>query len=191
MPDYDPNSIGHFRSPEGERAYKASYAKAMKLLPEPVKTYDIQTGFGTVRAYRFADDKHSVGAPIVLFPGRTSGTPMWAENLEDLAAERTVYALDALGDAGLSVQTRPIENSTDQAAWIEETLAGLGVDKAHIVGHSFGGWLAANFAVHCALPQQGCDTEPARAGLRVSRTEMGDLRQDNPGFPAVLAAELA
>lgn len=39
--------------------------------------------------------------------------PPW--NLPDLAAERTVYAIDALGDAGLSVQTRAIANGADQA----------------------------------------------------------------------------
>jgi pimeloyl-ACP methyl ester carboxylesterase len=139
MPNYDLSSIGHFRSPEGKRAYEASYAKAMKLLPEPTRTYDIQTGFGAVRAYKFANAKHPDGTPIILFPGRTSGTPMWAKNLKDLTAERTVYALDALGDAGLSVQSQPIKNSADQATWIEETLAGLGLGKVHIVGHSFGG----------------------------------------------------
>jgi hypothetical protein len=65
MPNYDLSSIGHFRSPEGKRAYETSYAKAMKLLPEPTKTYDIQTGFGTVRAYKFANTKHPDGTPII------------------------------------------------------------------------------------------------------------------------------
>ncbi len=72
---------------------------------------------------------------------------MWAENLPGFAAERTVYALDALGDAGLSVQTRALEGGADQAAWLDQALAGLGAPKVHLVGHSFGGWSAANYAV--------------------------------------------
>ena len=48
---------------------------------------------------------------------------MWGENLPGLlAAGRTVVAVDAVGDAGMSVQTAPLRNATDQAAWIEQAL---------------------------------------------------------------------
>lgn len=73
---------------------------------------------------------------------------MWSQNLPDLAKQRTVYAIDAIGDAGQSVQTRPITNANDQAIWIDETLTALGLSKVHLVGHSFGGWTAANYAIH-------------------------------------------
>ncbi len=73
---------------------------------------------------------------------------MWARNLLDLADARTVYALDAIGDAGQSEQTRPIADADDQAAWIDEALDALHLGKVHLVGHSFGGWTAANYATH-------------------------------------------
>ena len=76
-------------------------------------------------------------------PARRCGKPTFP----GLAKERTVYALDALGDAGMSVQTRKIENSADQAAWLDQVLAQLGSPKVHLVGHSFGGWSAANYAI--------------------------------------------
>jgi pimeloyl-ACP methyl ester carboxylesterase len=71
---------------------------------------------------------------------------MWACNLPDLAAARTTYALDALGDAGLSFQIRPIRDAADQADWLDQALTQLPVRSIHLVGHSFGGWLAANYA---------------------------------------------
>jgi pimeloyl-ACP methyl ester carboxylesterase len=149
----DRSPVGHFRSVEGERSYKQSYAEAMKLLPAPARTVDVATTFGAVRAYEFrnvnADAKTQANAtPIVLLPGRTSGVPMWASNLNGLlaAAPGSIYALDALGDAGLSVQTRAIETSGDQADWLEQTIAQLRLERVHLVGHSFGGWLAANYA---------------------------------------------
>lgn len=142
----DPAAVGRFRSPEGERAYRQSYANAMKLLPAPSRTLDVRTGYGTVRVYEFLNQRNAQEVPIVLLPGRTSGVPMWASNLPGLAAHRTVYALDALGDAGLSVQMRAIENSADQAAWLEQCFAELGLGSTHLAGHSFGGWLAANYA---------------------------------------------
>ncbi|HUC89267.1 MAG TPA: alpha/beta hydrolase [Patescibacteria group bacterium] len=140
-------TMGHFRSPEGERAYKKSYAAAMKSLPEPTRTLDITTSYGTIRVYEFTNNQNANSTPIVLLPGRSSGVPMWAKNLAGLARQRTVYALDALGDAGLDVQTKALKNSADQAAWLEETFAQIGLTKIHLVGHSFGGWLAANYAV--------------------------------------------
>jgi pimeloyl-ACP methyl ester carboxylesterase len=145
----DPSPVGHFRTADGEARYKRSYARAMETLPSPTRTMDLKTSFGSVRVYEFqrlSSDAHGADTPVVLLPGRTSGVPMWATNLRGLLAQRTVYALDALGDAGMSVQTRAIENSADQGAWIEETFAGLGLTRVHLVGHSFGGWLGANYA---------------------------------------------
>lgn len=143
---HDPSPVGHFRSRQGERAYKQAYANAMKLLPAPSRTLDVRTDYGTVRVYEFANSRNQAGAPIILLPGRSSGVPMWASNLKDLAAERSVFALDALGDAGLSVQTRKLENSSDQAAWLDQVFRQVGLSQVHLVGHSFGGWLAANYA---------------------------------------------
>jgi pimeloyl-ACP methyl ester carboxylesterase len=57
--------------------------------------------------------------------------------------------VEILGEAGLSVQERPIRSADDQAAWLATTLRGLGLGRAHLVGVSFGGWLAAtNLALH-------------------------------------------
>jgi pimeloyl-ACP methyl ester carboxylesterase len=143
---YDPSPVGHFRGEEGRNEYAASYAAAMGQLPEPTWTMDLDADFGTVRVYEFSSARTRRSTPIVLLPGRTSGVPMWEANLPDLDEERTVYALDALGDAGMSVQSRRIGDAADQAAWLDQALARLGEPKVHLVGHSFGGWLAANYA---------------------------------------------
>jgi pimeloyl-ACP methyl ester carboxylesterase len=140
--------VGHFRSAAGEQAYLAAYREAMTLLPTPGSTLDLETTFGRVRTYEFAAAAANRAAiPVVLLPGRTSGVPMWASNLPDLAAVRITYALDALGDAGLSVQVRPIRDAADQTDWLDQVLAQLPVRSVHLVGHSFGGWLAATYAV--------------------------------------------
>jgi pimeloyl-ACP methyl ester carboxylesterase len=144
---YDPSPVGHFRTEKGHRAYAASYAAAMEQLPTLTRSMDLETDFGTVRVYEFASARTRRSVPVVLLPGRTSGAPMWEANLSGLAEERTVYALDALGDAGMSVQTRKIEDSADQAVWLDQVLAQLGSPKVHLVGHSFGGWTAANYAL--------------------------------------------
>lgn len=139
-------SLGYWRSPTGQNAYEKSYAEAMKQLPTPSKTLDISTDYGTVRVYEWATKQTSSATPIVLVPGYTSGVPMWESNLSDLMTKHPVYALDALGDCGMSVQTAAIKSAADQAAWLDQVIAHLGVEAIHLVGHSFGGWSAANYA---------------------------------------------
>ena len=84
--------------------------------------------------------------PVLLLPGRTSGVPMWSENLADLLAHHSVIAVDALGDAGLSVQSTPLTSTEDQAIWIDEVVRRLAPEGVHLVGHSFGGATAVTYA---------------------------------------------
>ena len=103
------------------------------------------TSFGTVRAYRF--DGPSAGPPVVLLPGRNASTPMWRVNIPALLEHRTVIGIDLLGEAGMSVQDKPITGPDDEAQWLDDALAGLGLDRAHLLGVSIGGWTAVNYAV--------------------------------------------
>ncbi|MFT3662451.1 MAG: alpha/beta fold hydrolase [Gordonia sp. (in: high G+C Gram-positive bacteria)] len=117
-------------------------------MPTPTSTRDVPTALGTVRAYEWTGSDPDT-APVVLLPGRSSGVPMWAENLPALRRSgRTVFAFDAVGDAGLSEQTAPVRGAEDQARWVEDALSGLDLDAVHTVGHSFGGATAAAHAVH-------------------------------------------
>lgn len=145
----DPQA-GYWRSQAGFEAYKAAYDDAMATIPAPTRTHDVRTEFGTVRVYEWtADEDAPNGAlPVVLVPGIRSGVPMWAENIPHWLGKRTVYAMDALGDAGLSTHSVPFESFDHQVTWIEQTLAGLGLEQVHMVGHSFGGAGAATHALH-------------------------------------------
>ncbi len=140
-------TLGHFRSPEGRAAYVSAYERAMGTMPEPTETRDLVTTFGTVRAYVWVNDKPVDDTPLVLLPGRASGVPMWGTNLRDFTEHRTVYAFDAIGDSGMSQQTLPLRDMTDNARWVDETLGALKLDQVHLVGHSQGGGLAAAVAV--------------------------------------------
>ena len=71
-------------------------------------TWDLSTSYGTVRIYEWSDPADADSTPILLLPGRLAGAPMWAANLPEFLATHRVLAVDALGDAGLSVQTSPM-----------------------------------------------------------------------------------
>ncbi|MGW5410554.1 alpha/beta fold hydrolase [Actinomadura geliboluensis] len=144
-----PSPVGHWNSKAGYEAFMADYKRAWEAMPAPDKTLDVRTGFGFVRVYRFeattdAPAKH----PFVLLPGRSSPSPIWADNMPSLLELGDVYVLDLLGEPGLSVQMVPIEDFADNAAWLDQALAELPEEKFNLLGLSIGGWTAVNMAAH-------------------------------------------
>ncbi|WP_293695001.1 alpha/beta hydrolase [uncultured Agrococcus sp.] len=142
-----PASVGHWDSQEGQDRFASAYAAAFDELPDPAETFDVRTEFGFVRVYRFSgtgDAEH----PILLLPGRSSATPVWADNMPSLLMLGDVYTVDLLGEPGMSVQERPITSDEDQAEWLSQTLHELPSDAFHVVGLSIGGWTATNLALH-------------------------------------------
>lgn len=118
----------------------------MSELPPPDRTHDLPTSFGTVRAYEWSGPADAPETAILLVPGRSSGAPMWSANLPGFLATHRVFAFDALGDAGLSVQNTPFTHFDDQAQWIAEAVVALTSGRVHVVGHSFGGATAVTYA---------------------------------------------
>lgn len=125
-------------------ACDAVYALGARALAEQ----DVETSFGTTHVYRYgpADPAAQTRTPVVLVHGAGSCSAMWYPNTPALSADRPVYALDTPGDPGRSVQREPIHQPERAAQWLDETLAGLGLDRVHLVGSSYGGWLALNEA---------------------------------------------
>ncbi|MFG1814961.1 alpha/beta fold hydrolase [Kribbella sp. NPDC049174] len=137
--------VGHFVSAEAQAAYLRLYDVTLMGIPGQRESVDVSTTYGRVRVYQYGPDD---GVPIVLLHGRAGTTVMWEQNIPGLAAKHPVYAIDVLGEPGRSVQTVPIRSSREQSVWLDETLAELGVEKAHVVGVSGGAWLAFNLALH-------------------------------------------
>jgi pimeloyl-ACP methyl ester carboxylesterase len=148
----EPSPVGHFRSAEGYDSFIDAYDRAMAELPKPEEVSDLRTSFGVVRLYRFAgapESNESGGVPpVVLLPGTSASTPMWADNLPSLLRVSDVYALDMIGEPGLSVQERPIATGAEQAQWLSEVLAQLPEEEVLLFGVSLGGWNVMNHVVH-------------------------------------------
>ncbi|MEH3132250.1 MAG: alpha/beta hydrolase [Mycolicibacterium neoaurum] len=136
--------VGHWRSDAARAHFAAVYATALARLPDADRMWDVDTAFGTVRVYRF---EGGTGRPVVLLPGRNASTPMWADNLPGLLTHRPAYCIDLLGEPGMSVQRKPITGPDDQARWLDDVLTGIGEESVHLLGVSFGGWSAMNYAL--------------------------------------------
>ncbi|MBQ1027980.1 alpha/beta hydrolase [Micromonospora sp. C95] len=143
-----PAPIGHWDGADGQDRFLRAYTEAFAALPDPAETIDVRTDFGIVRVYRFAGTGGDADIPLLLLPGRASATPVWADNMPLLLPFGDVYTVDLLGEPGMSVQNRPIDNDEAQAEWLHQTLRALPPDEFHLVGLSIGGWTAVNLALH-------------------------------------------
>jgi pimeloyl-ACP methyl ester carboxylesterase len=144
----DPAPVGYFTSTRAQDRFLAAYREAMADLPKPDRTLDIRTGYGVVRLYHFRGGADPAAEPLLLLPGRASASPVWADNLPSLLRLRSVYTVDLLGEPGMSIQQRPIDDVTDHAQWLHEVLLALPERRVHLLGLSFGGWTAMNLVLH-------------------------------------------
>ncbi|MGY0465745.1 alpha/beta fold hydrolase [Kitasatospora sp. cg17-2] len=160
-------SVGHFVSAEARGKFLAAYDRAMELWPGPREELDVETAYGTVHVHRYGS---RTGEPIVLLHGHAGHASNWYPQIAALGENHPVYAIDTLDDPGRSVQRAVAAGSAENAAWLGEVLAGLGLERVHLVGLSYGGWLALNQAVHAPerlasiapLDPGGIEKVPAR-----------------------------
>lgn len=140
--------VGRFVSDAWRDRYFAACDAVYALGAPAAAETDVETSFGTTHVYRYdpADPAARSRTPVVLVHGAGSCSAMWYPNTPALSAVRPVYAIDTPGDPGRSVQREPIHQPERATQWLEETLAGLGLDRVHLVGSSYGGWLALNQA---------------------------------------------
>ncbi|MEV5765466.1 alpha/beta fold hydrolase [Micromonospora sp. NPDC052213] len=139
--------IGSFTSEQARDRFLAAYDVAMRSWPEPRTELNVETSFGTVHVFHHgpADGE---GTPIVLLHGSAGNASNWYPQIAQLGEQHPVYAIDTIDDPGRSVQRRVVIGSEENAEWLHETLAGLGLGSAHVVGVSYGGWLGLCLAVH-------------------------------------------
>jgi pimeloyl-ACP methyl ester carboxylesterase len=134
---------GGFKNAESRLRYLTAYDELQTLSPRPDVVHDVPTKFGTARVYQHGPDG---GVPVVLIHGFFLTSAMWWDQVAGLTGDFTVYAVDMLGQPGASLQTKAMFSPADSARCINEVLEGLGLRDVHLVGHSYGGWLATHTA---------------------------------------------
>jgi pimeloyl-ACP methyl ester carboxylesterase len=121
----------------------------MKLWLVPHEEREIPTRFGKTHVVISGPEEAS---PLVLLHGYMATLMMWAPNIADLSTDYRVYAIDVMGQPGKSIPDEPVRNAADYVAWLTATLNGLHLDRISLVGMSYGGWLALNYAL--AAPER-------------------------------------
>jgi pimeloyl-ACP methyl ester carboxylesterase len=143
------------KAPEGEPGswvsdaaredFMAAYERAFALWPQPGEEFDIETAAATTRVHAYRP--HPGGAPVVLLTGAGGNATGWYPHVTALAEAGPVYGIDLPGDPNPSVPRALMTPPENSAAWLDELLGKLSDRPAHLVGFSYGGWVAMNQAI--------------------------------------------
>ena len=134
-----------FRSAEAKEKFLESYDSAAKKWPVQSETRLVDTSYGQtfVRISGPAD-----APPLVLLHGIGGNSLQWMPNIKALSRDYRTYAVDNIYDFGRSIYTRPLQSPDDFVKWLDEVFQALGLgDKVDLMGLSYGGWIASQYAL--------------------------------------------
>ncbi len=133
-----------FRTAEARAAYVAAYEAVLAQWPIPVERRDVATPYGSTRVTIAGP---ADAPPLVLLAGGGATSTVWFSNAGALGRHHRLYAVDVMGDAGMSVPSVPTRSVGDLMRWLDAVAEGCGLEKVGIGGHSYGGWIALTYAL--------------------------------------------
>ncbi|MDC7340657.1 alpha/beta fold hydrolase [Streptomyces lydicus] len=132
-----------YKSEAGARELRRRYREGLDAWPVPAEHLRVPTREGETFVVVSGPED---APPVVLLHGAGANTTMWQDDITTWARHFRTYALDLVGEPGLSAPSRPPLASDAPARWLDDVLDALGIARAAFVGTSLGGWLALDYA---------------------------------------------
>jgi pimeloyl-ACP methyl ester carboxylesterase len=133
-----------WKTPAGGEAVRARYRQFLAHWPgEGARQLTVPTRHG--ETFVVASGPEDASA-LVLLHGSAATAAMWMADVGAWSRAFRVYAVDLIGEPGLSAEARPKLASGAYVEWLDDVLAGLAVERASLAGVSLGGWLALTYA---------------------------------------------
>lgn len=132
-----------YKSEVGKQEVIEQYQKILASWPVENHQYEVKTSFGTTF---IIESGLKENPPLILLHGSVSNSYTWYGDVASLSKTHNVYAIDIIGEAGLSAPSRPDYESGAYALWLNETINALRLSSCSILAMSLGGWMALSFA---------------------------------------------
>lgn len=134
-----------FKSEQAEAEFKTAYDVTLSLFPVEFETSFVATEFGETHVITCGDKD---APPLVLLHGMNVSSTMWYPNIAALCSNHRVHAVDIISDSNKSIPSKRISKKDEYMKWLDEVLDKLEISEASFTGHSFGGWMSMNYALH-------------------------------------------
>lgn len=132
-----------YRSAEAAAAVEAQYKQVLERWPVPKTELHLPTRQGPTFVLACGPES---APPVVLLHGSQATSAAWMPDIALWSTKFRLFAVDMIGEAGLSAPVRPELDGDAHALWLDDVFAGIGLSRAALVGTSLGGWLALDYA---------------------------------------------
>ncbi|MFJ6790920.1 alpha/beta fold hydrolase [Streptomyces angustmyceticus] len=132
-----------YKSEAGAHELRRRYQEQLRDWPVPAEQLRVPTREGETFVVASGPPD---APPVLLLHGSGANATNWRDDVAAWSRHFRTYALDLIGEPGLSAPSRPPLSSDAHARWLDDVLAGLGITRTAIVGMSLGGWLALDYA---------------------------------------------
>jgi 3-oxoadipate enol-lactonase len=147
----------------------------------------VSQSVGTVLGQIRVQVSHGNGPAILMWPSLLMTGDLWAGQAARFGESNRVVLIDPPGHGGSEPLRAPF-SFTDCARCVVDLLDGLGLDKAHFVGNSWGGMIGATFAadhpdrvdravlMNCTASKAGLTQRMKYAAMLRMATILGGMR---------------
>jgi pimeloyl-ACP methyl ester carboxylesterase len=132
-----------FRSDKAAEQVAAQYRQVLDQWPVPKSELHVPTRQGSTFVVACGPED---APPVVLLHGSQANSAAWIADVTLWSSKFRLFAVDMIGEAGLSARVRPDLAADAHALWLDDVFNGLGTKTAGVVGTSLGGWLALDYA---------------------------------------------
>lgn len=119
-----------YKTENGKNIIIDYYTQLLENWPKPNHRQYISTRYG--ETFVISCGNKSV-QPMVLLHGSSSNSAMWMTDVIEYSKYYHVYAIDIIGECGLSAETRPEWKENNYANWLSDIFENLRIEKALIV----------------------------------------------------------
>jgi pimeloyl-ACP methyl ester carboxylesterase len=134
---------GIYKTPEGQRLVEEQYRRILTYWPVVNRQFHVPTRLGETFVIECGEKS---APPLLLLHGSLANSASWMGDVALWANSFRIFAVDVIGEPGLSASSRPPLHSDAYALWLDDVMSALGLEHASFVGVSLGGWLVLDYA---------------------------------------------